>query len=75
MVAQSLKNDNGVLEGTYQMTCIFFYDIGRRTILPTANSAAAGTSTKIASDVGESGKIISELQAILDDVSKHPQTP
>ena len=40
-----------------------------------ANNTAASTNTEIAGNLEKSGTLISELQAILDDVSKHPQTP
>jgi len=49
--------------------------IESNTAASNANNAATGTSTEIASNIGKSGTLISELQAILDDVSKHPQTP
>ena len=49
--------------------------IESNTVASSANNAAANTNTEIASDLGKSGTLISELQEILDNVSKHPQTP
>jgi hypothetical protein len=49
--------------------------IESNTAASNANNAAANTNTEIADNLGQSGMLISELQAILDDVSKHPQTP
>ena len=46
--------------------------IESNTAASNANNAATNTNTEIASDIGKSGTLISELQTIFDNVSKHP---
>jgi len=70
-----LTSNSGIQQSIERSQAAVDASITANTTASESNQAAASTSKDIATNSDESGRIIKELQTIIDDVSKNPQTP